>query len=939
MLKTLWTIFSFSFLTMTVSHCIPRRTTPSGASKAASAVEPATADDTEYKVDDKNQLMKRDKDGNWVVVDKDVKSFQKSKNGDVFIVTTNKKLKMIRNGVTTPRGDFGDKAVLMLNDSAEPSAATMALGDVEPPPQEYLPDDLTEYKIGSDGVLLKKGDGERDWSVFTYVQMQHFPGNMASVSEHGLESYVNPYKTEYKFEKKILTIEGILIDDRDSSLLKKLPGASQFTYLDANDPWYNIFNSGTHLVPHQGHSIERLVNVLSFYRAPNGYLYVLTNQHTMTLIRHGFALAQFYTGLKSLNMDEDGTAYWLPWNHWQVDNWSPKKTRVLPPQKERSFCERDPSPAMVMKAAHMTSIDQYFEPGPGESASQGVAPDNKSPFRNVQIVVEPMVDRLDEVRTFPGIGLGRSHQCQYKTTILYLTKADAEVRDHVIYIGVNDVIRQTAASGGAAVAASSVGDYGSQSLGHSEKKKLAIFRDSMSVSTGSDGVIYKLGVRDEWKLGSLSNGTEPPPRELWRLPRGATWQYEGRVYSFAESSEGTLFVLNAKNELKSLAKGANQWKLVDSKLQAFAMSPNGILYTLNSNGLLRMMAPGSNKWAVLDRGVESFLMAPDGTLTELNSRRQLRRFAGGTRWSMLDTGVQSVEWAPDGIVYELNNRRQLKRLSVSGVWTTLDTGVMSFRRDLEGVLYALNTQYQLKQLTQVEWEYLGDIWALKKQKYSLSWKIVASNVQTFVVAPSQFNDVYVLSRSKVLTRLEAGVWMELKTGIKSLMMESDGLVRAVDLRNTSWLFAPTYMAEIRDPVYVEVGDPVEGDVFCGPEHFPTAEEILKAGHVTPGVGISVVSAPLIDQLDSWKLFPTEGPADHVDPTAIYPFTDHPAKNHRCHYQSTINFEPPLKRKSMNIYVDRDVVIRWGFKPDVLRSLGWESPDPTNSSVVDQRWMK
>ena len=683
-------------------------------------------------------------------------------------------------------------------------------------------------------------------------------------------------------------------------------------------------------MPRQGHRVERLVNVLAFKKAPNGYLYVLTSRHDITLIRHGLAVATMSVGLKSLNMDEDGAAYWLQWNHEQLANWSPKKTKVLPPQAGVVFCENSPSSAMIMKAAHMTSIDQYFEPGPGESALLGVEPDNKSPFSNIHVVVEPSVDRLDEVRTFPGIGLGRSHQCQYTTTIYYLTKADAELRSHIIYIGVNDVIRQTAASGGTTVAASSVGVDGSQSLRHSEKKQ-SIFRNSMSISTGADGVIYQLGVRDELKLGYLINGTEPPPRELWRLPRGATWQYEGRVYSFADSAEGTLYVLNANHELKSLAKGSNQWKLVDSKLQAFAMSPNGILYTLNSNGLLRMMAPGSNKWAVLDRGVESFLMAPDGTLTELNSRRQLRRLTGGTRWSMLDTGVQSVEWAPDGIVYELNNRRQLKRLSVSGVWTTLDTGVTSFRRDLEGVLYALNTQRQLKQLTQVEWTYVGDVWALKKQKYSLSWKIIASNVNSFVVAPSQFNDVYVLSKSKVLTRLEAGVWMELKTGIKSLMMESDGLVRAVDLRNTSWSFAPTYMAE--------TSAPVEGDVFCDPEHIPipTAEEILKAAHVTPGAGISVVSEPRIDQSDPLMLFPTEGHADHVDPTAIYPFTDFPMKNHRCHYQGAINFEPPLKRKPMNIYVDRDVLIR-GTDVDI-RSIGWENPDSSSGSFIQQVWME
>lgn len=912
--KNLLLVVSLSVLVVCASTCKPRRVQVKGGSGVNATGTPTSADDTEYKVDDKNQLMKRDKDGNWVVVDKDVKSFQKSKNGDVFIVTTNKKLKMMRNGVTTPMGDFGDKAVLMLNDSAEPSAATMALGDVEPPPQEYLPDDLTEYKIGSDGVLLKKAEGEADWSVFTFQQGYQnpldsdgvhvfwpdpppalIPGYHPSVLSRINYRCVdvkgnptpNPHLDPSYSASKCRTGSDIL--------QMRLPGSTEFTPLTPASRYYPMSGGSGALL------VEKLQNVVSFQKAPNGYLYVLGSTGEMRLIRYGLSLSIFYAGLESLSMDQDGTAHWLHVNDQQVDNWSPNKTKVLPPIPlgEDVFCLTPPSPGMVMKAAHMTSRDQYFEPLPGESAAAGVFPDPKSPFSNVRVVVEPNVDRLDEPKLYPGIGMGRAHQCQYKATIWYDQGSDSEPRVHQVFIGLNDIIRMSPAP---APLEAETRLSGASVISLPIIPKAAIFHDSMSVSTGAEGVIYKLGVVDTVKvrLNLQSLGVEPPPRELWRLPRGAaSWLYEGRAYSFAESAEGTLFVLNASNELKSLSKGSNQWRLLDKKVQAFSMTPSGILYKLNFNGILMMLAPGSNKWTRLDHGVESFLMAPDGTLTELNNRRQLRRFTGSKTWSTLDTGVLSVEWAADGLVYELNTRRQLKRLAVSGVWTTLDTNVTSFRRDLQGVLYSLNAQHELKQLRSVEYVEADDpVYPDVIQKTTLKWRIIATNVHSFVVAPTQFNDVYVLFKSRVLYRLDLQGWMTLRSGIRDLKMDPDGLVRAVDIKNTTWLFAPTYMAPILEPV--------DGDVFCTEPPLP--DKILKAAHVTPGRGVSVVIEPRVDSLSGirWSLI---GSADHVDPTSVYFIGSFPVRVHRCRYQGTVTFDRTLHRNPVNIHVDEDRIIR------------------------------
>lgn len=899
MSKTLWINVSLLIAVMTTSQCKPRRSMTPAPNRDSASNTPVIADDSEYKVDDKNQLMKRDKDGNWVVVDKEVKSFQKSKNGDVFVITNNKKLKMIRNGVTTAMGAFADKAMLMLNDSAEPSPATQALGDVEPPPQEYLPDDLTEYKIGADGVLLKKGEGESDWSEFTYEQQYQ---DFRSGSGSGAAKFSYNRNVTYIFVDAEGNALNINNGTASNNLLMLLPGASEYTVLDPKNRLYNTWSSGSHIVPHNGWAVEKLQNVVSFQKAPNGYLYVLNKRSEMRLIRFGASVPVMQNGLKSLNMDQNGTAHWLHWSNGQVDNWSPKKTKVIPPLQpgEDVWCLTSPSPAMAMKAAHMTSRDQYFEPMSGEAASTGVFPDPKSPFSNVSIVFEPIVDRLDGPKLYPRIGMGKAHQCQFKATIYYSKAPDSEPCFHEVFIGLNEIIRLSPAP---VPLPSSSSLSGASVISLPAIQKPAIFHDSMSVSTGEDGVVYKLGIVDGVKFKHLSSGTEPPPRELWRLPRGAaSWLYEGRAYSFAESSVGTLFVLNANNELKSLAKGSLQWRLVDKRVQAFSMTPSGILYKLNFSGMLMMQAPGSNKWTLLDHGVESFAMAPDGTLNELNNRRQLRRLTGAKTWSMLDTGVLFVEWAADGLVYELNTRRQLKRLAVSGVWTTLDTNVTSFRRSLDGVLYSLNSQHELKQLRSVEWvEGADPVFPDATQKTSLTWKIIATNVDSFVVAPTQLNDVYVLFRSRVLSRLDVMGWMTLRSGIRDLKMDPDGLVRTVDIQNTTWLFAPTYMAG--------EDDPVEGDIFC--VDIPTEAEVLKAAHVKPGRGISAVIEPRFDRGNGLRMIPKIEAADHVNPTGVYPITAIPEIVLRCRYQGTIIFDRTLHREPVNIHLDRDRLRRVG----------------------------
>ena len=159
-----------------------------------------------------------------------------------------------------------------------------------------------------------------------------------------------------------------------------------------------------------------------------------------------------------------------------------------------------------------------------------------------------------------------------------------------------------------------------------------------------------------------------------------------------------------------------------------------------------------------------------------------------------------------------------------------------------------------------------------------------------------------------------------------------GLVKAIDVKNTPWLYAPTYRARTKDP-FDEYEDLVP---FCQSEMAPSPEDLLKAAHVTAGVGVTTVLSPIIDQFDPARLINFVEQRDHVDPSAIEPVTDDPHRAHHCHYQATIDFAPRLHRRPINLHVDRDYLRR---DPDRTRSLGWEPPDSTDGcSTVQQCWM-
>jgi hypothetical protein len=101
------------------------------------------------------------------------------------------------------------------------------------------------------------------------------------------------------------------------------------------------------------------------------------------------------------------------------------------------FCLDPPSPDEVMRSLP-------------DSAAGGFAFVAETQRKNVRIVVEPIVDRVDECKFFPLAGPARLHHCHYKCTVYYekIIRSDwpvpfthSDQTQDVVYIDHDHLIR------------------------------------------------------------------------------------------------------------------------------------------------------------------------------------------------------------------------------------------------------------------------------------------------------------------------------------------------------------------------------------------------------------------------------------------------------------------------------------------------------------------
>ena len=435
--------------------------------------------------------------------------------------------------------------------------------------------------------------------------------------------------------------------------------------------------------------------VQSYKIAPNGEIYWLNDRGDLYRSQAGQAGDLIGQLVQSFAMDKNGTVYDLS-TGVGPGNFAAYRSLTAPlldpvvvevAAGEPPFCMNPPTRDEVVQALGLA--------GPA--------------IQNLQVVVEPIVDRVDSPRYFPNIGLAQMHHCHFKATVYYHTEINGSLVA-IIYIDKDYLLREVPGQVAQSALASqnhtislltnvawtprpSENQLETDGRGVHPTvdqqtavttataplatKAIATVSDAnrsdkiFSIWTGPDGTIYKLG--GDFNLYHVV-GTPPLPLVLWRLPPGGNWEPLLRVSAAEVAPDNTLFVLNTKHELQRLAPGASQWTTVAKDVQSFTMTKDGTVYALDGRGnLLReQQACHAHQWVLstLASGVQSFAVTAKGVLYELNNRHELKVFTGIGHWFIrIQTGVTSLEQAADGTIYTLNQRGQLKQLGERRVTT------------------------------------------------------------------------------------------------------------------------------------------------------------------------------------------------------------------------------------------------------------------------------
>ena len=564
-----------------------------------------------------------------------------------------------------------------------------------------------------------------------------------------------------------------------------------------------------------------------------------------------------------------------------------------------------------------------------------------SSWNNVRIVVEPLSDKIDPPRYFPGVGWAQLHHAQYRATIYgdllnahpasefehrYINANEQQVllidRDHLqLYLPGTPQVVSSNITNPAGEAASSAETppltSAARSAAASPRPAVQRHRDELaqSLTTAPDGTIYKLG---SGQTGLSAVGSEPGPYFLWQLPPNGEWTPIDYIYSFEIGPDSRLYILDSNRNLRTPALGPSGWATLATDVESIHVTPDGALFMLNSAHELRSRAAGASVWSAPEAGVRSLLLSPSGTLYAVTDRGELRQRTGSDRWTVIDRGVQSYAMMSDGTIYELNGQRQLIRLTETLGRKVLARGVRSLQVAPDGGVYALSDGNELMKLTARD-----------------HWTVLDSDVLTFQIAPN--GDLYLINQRHELRREKVGYsWMTLQTDIESMTIYSDGTVTAFDSHQQRTLYSslgPYFTLEPIAPgetaFALDPPSPFEvvsaANLRSTLQFFPYALPLNSERSGTPYIDLdmpfssgsepgrmppvlrassTVHPVPLQRTVEDVS-FVTELVLDVHDPARFVPGLG-PAQLHRAQYKSTVYYTTEAGvREQLVVYIDHD----------------------------------
>lgn len=590
-----------------------------------------------------------------------------------------------------------------------------------------------------------------------------------------------------------------------------------------------------------------LDGVTKFNKAPNGDLYVLTNQHQVKKLQLGVYWTTLNFGrdesdrgpiwAKTFEISPNGQVFVL--SHANVVHTfkSLDHYYVLPRIGDASHEALDaPTAGEVVIAAGvaipakngftqtvLTGEVQYFEPpadfpfaselaallerrsgnsrlDPHPTAKSATRKAKQKWFDNIRYVVEPIADAIEPARILPGVGWAEFHRVQYKATIYGESQGEERpsVELHLFFdkghLHIADAPPGKHSTSADTESASSFNKNRSNSPEASPP-----FARSSSVShvkgtgiqesfapkllKGIDGTIYKMGIMD--LSGRTLFGTKNP---------------DPSPYNFWRLTPG------------------GSWESFHD-VRAIELGPDGTLFALSARGELQSLRPDTRHWRTLAREVQSFSMVPDGTLYALHSDKSLQSWRRSeNRWIILQDHVREFAVFTDGSVYVLTNAGQLRRQDVKNRWRTVTNDVTAFVQiddelnvlTRRGSLRQISIRSQVKVIAEgvqsIAAAIDGTLYAVKSSGELRRWtfngsaELLHRGIQSIQLDPAT-GHLYVLLQDSDLKRLKYGdLWSTLQSDVSRIHVDAGGTAYVLDRLNRVTMYASRFETNVREPI-------------------------------------------------------------------------------------------------------------------------------------------